>query len=294
MQKRNVLGRGLDALLDSISTEEPVATEGSSSINEIELSKITPNPHQPRREFDAAALEELSASIKQLGIIQPITLQQIDADHYQIIVGERRYRASVMAGLSTIPAYVRTVDDENIMTIALVENIQREDLNAIEIALAYQKILDQTQLTQEALSEQIGKKRTTITNYIRLLKLPAEIQLGLKNKQISMGHARALIPVEDPALQLEIFNQIIKHDLSVRKVEEVVREASEQKQPATADMPATAFEKEDLTILAEHLSNFFNSKVKLKCNDKGKGCITIPFSSEEDLERIMGVLDTLK
>ena len=195
-KKRNALGRGLDALLSM----DEVKTEGSSSINEIELSKISVNPNQPRREFDETALQELADSIKEIGIIQPITLRKIDDDSYQIIAGERRYRASLKAGLQTIPAYIRTADDENVMEMALIENIQREDLNAVEIALAYQHLLEQYALTQERLSERVGKKRTTIANYLRLLKLPAPIQMALQNKQIDMGHARALITLGDPKL----------------------------------------------------------------------------------------------
>lgn len=188
-QRRNALGRGLDALLSM----EEVKTEGSSSINEIELSKISVNPNQPRREFDETALEELADSIREIGIIQPITLRKVSDDEYQIIAGERRYRASQKAGLDTIPAYIRTADDENVMEMALIENIQREDLNSVEIALAYQHLIEQYDLTQERLSERVGKKRTTIANYLRLLKLPAPIQMALQNKQIDMGHARALI-----------------------------------------------------------------------------------------------------
>ena len=203
-QKRNALGRGLDALLSM----DDVKTEGSSSINEIELAKITVNPNQPRREFDQTALQELADSIAEIGIIQPITLRKLSDDEYQIIAGERRYRASQKAGLTTIPAYIRTADDENMMEMALIENIQREDLNAVEIALAYQHLLDQYELTQERLSERIGKNRTTIANYLRLLKLPAPIQMALQNKQIDMGHARALISLGDPKLQVKIFEEI--------------------------------------------------------------------------------------
>ena len=195
-QRRNALGRGLDALLSM----EEVKTEGSSSINEIELSKISVNPNQPRREFDETALEELADSIREIGIIQPITLRKVSDDEYQIIAGERRYRASQKAGLDTIPAYIRTADDENVMEMALIENIQREDLNSVEIALAYQHLIEQYDLTQERLSERVGKKRTTIANYLRLLKLPAPIQMALQNKQIDMGHARALITLGDPKL----------------------------------------------------------------------------------------------
>ena len=203
-QKRNALGRGLDALLSM----DDVKTEGSSSINEIELAKITVNPNQPRREFDQTALQELADSIAEIGIIQPITLRKLSDDEYQIIAGERRYRASQKAGLTTIPAYIRTADDENMMEMALIENIQREDLNAVEIALAYQHLLDQYELTQERLSERIGKNRTTIANYLRRLKLPAHIQMALQNKQIDMGHARALISLGDPKLQVKILEEI--------------------------------------------------------------------------------------
>ena len=220
--KRNALGRGLDALI----TMDDVKTSGSSSINEIELSKIKPNPDQPRREFDADGLAELATSIRELGIIQPISLRQVDDGTYQIIAGERRYRASLMAGLTSVPAYVRTAEDETMMEMALIENIQREDLNSIEIALTFQKLIEQYELTQERLSERIGKKRATIANYLRLLKLPAEIQMGLKNKHIDMGHARALLSIDDPAMQLRIYELIQENGYSVRKVEELVKEYS--------------------------------------------------------------------
>ena len=219
VQKRNALGRGLDALLSM----DEVQTEGSSSINEIELSKIAVNPNQPRREFDQTALQELADSIAEIGIIQPITLRKLSDDEYQIIAGERRFRASQMAGLTSIPAYIRTADDENVMEMALIENIQREDLNSVEIALAYQHLLEQYGLTQERLSERIGKKRTTIANYLRLLKLPAPVQMGLQNKQIDMGHARALVTLGDPKLQVKIFEEILEQGYSVRKVEEIVK-----------------------------------------------------------------------
>ena len=222
VQKKFALGRGLDAL---ISTEE-VKTAGSSSINEIELSKISVNPNQPRREFDPVALQELADSIAEIGIIQPITLRQLSEDSYQIIAGERRYRASIQAGLKSIPAYIRTADDENVMEMALIENIQREDLNSLEIALAYQHLLEQYALTQERLSERVGKKRTTIANYLRLLKLPAQIQVALKNREIDMGHARALLSLDDPKTQIRIFNEIQSQGYSVRKVEEIVKALS--------------------------------------------------------------------
>ena len=216
VQKKFALGRGLDAL---ISNEE-VKTSGSSSINEIELDKISVHPNHPRREIEPNALQELADSLAEIGIIQPITLRKLNEDSYQIIAGERRYRASILAGLKTIPAYIRTADDENVMEMALIENIQREDLNSLEIALAYQHLIEQYELTQERLSERIGKKRTTIANYLRLLKLPAPIQVALKNKEIDMGHARALLTLEDPKNQIRIFNETVAQGYSVRKVEE--------------------------------------------------------------------------
>ena len=292
-QKRNALGRGLDALLSM----DDVKTEGSSSINEIELAKITVNPNQPRREFDETALQELADSIAEIGIIQPITLRKLSDDEYQIIAGERRYRASQRAGLKTIPAYIRTADDENMMEMALIENIQREDLNAVEIALAYQHLLDQYELTQERLSERIGKKRTTIANYLRLLKLPAPIQMALQNKQLDMGHARALISLGDPKLQVKILEEIQEHGYSVRKVEEIVKSLSEGeavKSGTRKITPKRGKLPEEFNLLKQQLSGFFNTKVQLTCSEKGKGKISIPFGNEEELERIMEIFDTLK
>ena len=274
-QRRNALGRGLDALL---SLDE-VQTEGSSSINEIELDKISVNPNQPRRDFDPAALQELADSIAEIGIIQPITLRQTDDDAYQIIAGERRFRASQLAGLKTIPAYIRTADDE--------------DLNSVEIALAYQHLIDQYGLTQERLSERVGKKRTTIANYLRLLKLPAPIQIGLQNKQIDMGHARALLTLDDPKLQVKI----LQHNYSVRKVEEIVKSLSEGEAIRSGGRkiaPRGAKLPEEFNVLKQQLSGFFNAKVQLTCSEKGKGKISIPFNNEEELERIIGIFDTLK
>lgn len=292
-QRRNALGRGLDALLSM----DEVKTEGSSSINEIELSKISVNPNQPRREFDEIALQELADSIIEIGIIQPITLRKLSDDEYQIIAGERRYRASLNAGLTTIPAYIRTADDENVMEMALIENIQREDLNSVEIALAYQHLIEQYNLTQERLSERVGKKRTTIANYLRLLKLPAPIQMALQNKQIDMGHARALITLSDPKLQVQLFEEIQEHGYSVRKVEELVKSLSEGetiKSGTRKITPKKSKLPEEFNLLKQHLSGFFNTKVQMTCSEKGKGKISIPFSNEEDLERIMEIFDTLK
>lgn len=293
--KRQVLGRGLDALI----AMDDLKTSGSSSINEIELSKIQPNPDQPRSIFEEEALEELAASIRSMGVIQPITLKEIGDEQYLIISGERRYRAALMAGLEQIPAYIKTAADEHIVEMALIENIQREDLNSIEIALAYHKLIENYGLTQEQLSERVGKKRTTIANYLRLLKLPAEIQMGLKNKKIDMGHARALLPVEDPEVQLAFYEQIVEQGLSVRNVEELVRQVAQGEPVALlTEKPVKPERKasysKEFAMLRDHLSRFFNTKVQLSCNEKGKGRITIPFSSEEELEKLIGLLDTLK
>ena len=287
--KRSPLGRGLDALI----TMDDLKTGGSSSISEIELSKIQPNPEQPRTVFEEEALEELATSIRSLGVIQPITLREISPEKYMIISGERRYRASLKAGLERIPAYIKTANDENVVEMALIENIQREDLNSIEIALAYQKLIDLYGLTQERLSERVGKKRATIANYLRLLKLPAEIQMGLKDKKIDMGHARALLPMENPKEQLKLYERILKEGLSVRSVEESVRGAStvEDKKERKAKK---ALLPEEYNLLKDHLSSFFKTKVQLTYNDKGKGKITIPFGSEEQLEELVGLLDKLK
>ncbi len=289
--KRSALGRGLDALI----TMEDLKTGGSSSISEISLSKIQPNPDQPRSMFEEEALEELATSIRSLGVIQPITLKEIGPDRYMIISGERRYRASLKAGLEEIPAYIKTAADEHVVEMALIENIQREDLNAIEIALAYQKLIDNYELTQEKLSERVGKKRTTIANYLRLLKLPAEIQVGLKDKKIDMGHARALISVQDPEIQLALYEQILQDGLSVRQVEELVRNAAEAAVPEAKDeQPKKKLLPEEYNLLKDHLSRFFNTRVNLSCNEKGKGKITIPFASEDELENLIMLLDKLK
>jgi ParB family chromosome partitioning protein len=274
---------------------EDLKTGGSSSISEISLSKIQPNPDQPRSMFEEEALEELATSIRSLGVIQPITLKEIGPDRYMIISGERRYRASLKAGLEEIPAYIKTAADEHVVEMALIENIQREDLNAIEIALAYQKLIDNYELTQEKLSERVGKKRTTIANYLRLLKLPAEIQVGLKDKKIDMGHARALISVQDPEIQLALYEQILQDGLSVRQVEELVRNAAEAVVPDAKDeQPKKKLLPEEYNLLKDHLSRFFNTRVNLSCNEKGKGKITIPFASEDELEKLIMLLDKLK
>lgn len=289
-QKRNTLGRGLDALLSM----DEIKTDGSSSINEIEISKISVNPNQPRREFNQEALEELASSIAEIGIIQPITLRELSTDKYQIIAGERRFRASQLAGLNTLPAYIRKASDENVLEMALIENIQREDLNAIEIALAYQHLIEEYNLTQDKLSERVGKKRATIANYVRLLKLPAPIQVALQRRKIDMGHARALLPLEDPKVQIQMLNEITKNHYSVRKVEELVKTINEGETVKSAKKKTNNKLPEEFNILKQHLSGFFNTKVQLTCNQKGKGKISIPFSSEDELERIIEIFDSLK
>src|SRR5690554_711109 len=292
MAKKNALGRGLDALI----TFNEGDTQGSSSISEVELHKIAPNPDQPRRSFDEEALQELAASIKSIGLVQPITLREIDEDSYEIIAGERRYRASLMAGLTSIPAYIKTADDDETMEMALIENIQREDLNSIEIALAYQNLINTLSLTQEQLSERVGKKRATVTNYLRLLKLPAEVQMGVKDKKIDMGHARALVTINDPVAQLALYNRILEEGLSVRSVETIVREYTEGKPVSgkpekgagkSSGKRSAGSRSDDFDALRQHLSNYFKTDVQFNCNKNGKGKITIPFSSAEELERII-------
>ena len=289
-KKYPALGRGLDAL---ISTKE-VQTDGSSTIKEIELSKILPNPNQPRRDFDEESLRELSDSIAEIGIVQPITLRKMDDGTFQIIAGERRWRASKQAGKQSIPAYIRTADDENVMEMALIENIQREDLNSLEIALAYQQLMDQYHLTQEKLSERIGKNRTTITNYLRLLRLPAQVQMALQKKEIDMGHARALLTLDNPALQIKVYKEIVRQGLSVRKVEEMVKNISENPDATPKGSAKKEILSKEYKMLKDSLSKFFHTKVQFTCSDKGKGKISIPFANEEELEHIIELFDRLK
>lgn len=290
MAKKNVLGRGLSALIDGADEYNEV----KASVNEIEISKIVANPYQPRTKFDEEALNELAASIKEMGIIQPITLRRIDRDLFQIIAGERRFRASKIAGLTTIPAYIRTANDEGMLEMALVENIQREDLDAIEIAVSYQRLIEECKLTQEDLSDRVGKKRSTVTNYLRLLKLPAKIQKGIVEKVITMGHARALVNIKDSDMQLMIYEEIQKNEYSVRRVEEIVRNYNEDNSSFQSEekitKPKFPTEYEDLN---NHLNKFFHSKIDFRIDESGKGKIVIPFKSAQDLERILGILDKL-
>jgi ParB family chromosome partitioning protein len=289
MARKNALGRGLGALIED--ADSPRFTV--SAINEIDLDQIELNPFQPRKNFDEESLQELASSIKEIGIIQPITVRELDGNKYQLITGERRYKAARIAGLISIPAYVRKADDQNMLEMSLVENIQRVDLDSIEVAISYQRLIEECNLTQEMVSERVGKKRSTITNYLRLLKLPAEIQLGIRDKVISMGHARAVINILDEEKQLEIYRDILKNDLSVRKVEEIVRKistaAETQSEPKQVEVTHKEYES-----LRTHLSEFFQTNVELKRNNKGNGRIVIPFKSDEDLERILTILDKLK
>lgn len=294
---RNVLGRGLDDIgrgLDAlIDTHSEVKTEGSSNLNEIDIAQIEPNPNQPRREFDTDALQELATSIRELGIIQPITLRKVDGQKYQIIAGERRWRASQIAGLTKIPAYIVTVEDQGVMEMALVENIQREDLNPIEIALAYQHLSEATGMTQERISARVGKSRTSITNYLRLLKLPAQIQIALKNKEIDMGHARALLAIDSPSTQLKLFKEIQRNGYSVRKVEELVQKLKNGESIQTVKKSDSQLSLE-YSILRDRLSDLFKVKVQMTCSPQGKGKISIPFANEEELEHVMNIIDKIK
>ncbi|MDO8951101.1 MAG: ParB/RepB/Spo0J family partition protein [Draconibacterium sp.] len=283
--KRNVLGRGLGALMDDADKMLPGA-----GINEIDLTKIEANPFQPRTKFDEETLKELAESIKEIGLIQPITLRKIADNKYQIIAGERRFRAAQMAGMESIPAYIRKAKDESMLEIALVENIQREDLDAIEIAMSYQRLLEELEFTQEELSSRVGKKRSTIANYLRLLKLPAVIQKGLVDKQISMGHARAIINIEDADVQTLIYGQIIKMGLSVRRVEEIVRNLNNAEAKETSTAEKHKFPKE-YQNLKKQLDKIFSSKIDISMNSHGRGKIVIPFKSGSDLERIVKIIE---
>lgn len=284
-------GRGLDALIDT----GDVRTQGSSNLIEVSIDQIAPNPNQPRREFDEEALQELAVSISEIGIIQPITLRQMPDGKYQIIAGERRWRASQIAGMSSIPAYIRTVEDEGVMEMALVENIQREDLNAIEIALAYEHLAEATGMTQEKIAARVGKSRTAITNYMRLLRLPAQVQIALKNKEIDMGHARALLAITSPSAQIKLFKEIQKNGYSVRKVESMVQMLKNGEDIKLAKKKITSQSQlpEEFNLLKDRLSDFFKAKVQMSLSPKGKGKISIQFANEEELERIMNALDSV-
>lgn len=290
-KQKFTLGRGLDALIST----EAVRTAGSSSIGEIEIGKIFANPNQPRRDFNEEALQELADSIKELGVIQPITLRKMEDETYQIIAGERRFRASQLAGKSTIPAYILKADDEDTMEMALIENIQREDLNPLEIALAYQQLIEQHNLSQEQLSKRVGKGRATIANSLRLLKLPAVIQVALKEKSIDMGHAKALLSLDSHSEQIRLFHEIEKNNYSVREIEEMVRHIKEGEQPQATAQKKAADKKQDAVYhqLKKQLTNFFQTPVQMTCSAKGSGKISIKFKNEKELERIISIFDRL-
>ena len=270
------------------SNSEPMVIERKrpAGIGTIPVEGISVNPFQPREDFDEEALEELAASIRLHGIIQPITVRQLSSTEYQLISGERRLQASKRAGLKEVPAYIRTADDQQMLEMALIENIQRENLNAIEVALSYQRLLTECNLKQEELGDRVGKKRSTVNNYLRLLKLPEEIQAGLRDGQISMGHARTLVTLENIDQQLDIFDKIVANDLSVRKVEELVRNIAREKEEA----PLKTVDPE-ISKLQTRLSSHFGTKIQISAGDDNKGQIKIPFSSTEELNRILDILD---
>ncbi|QEE48084.1 ParB/RepB/Spo0J family partition protein [Flavobacterium alkalisoli] len=294
--KKQALGRGLSALLkdpenDIKSVEDKNADKVVGNIIELEIDAIEINPFQPRTNFNEETLQELSTSIKELGVIQPITVRKLDYNKYQLISGERRLRASKMAGLETVPAYIRLANDNESLVMALVENIQRHDLDPIEIALSYQRLIDEIQLTQEQMSDRVGKKRSTIANYLRLLKLDPIIQTGIRDGFISMGHGRAIINIEDQDAQANIYQKIVSGNLSVRETEALVKAYQESLKPG-ADKNTTvkangfAVEEEQKKSITE----FFGAKVDVKVDAKGKGKITIPFHSEEDFNRIIKLI----
>jgi ParB family chromosome partitioning protein len=300
--KRNALGKGLSALLENANTDitsSKFENEGKvvGAVSSIEISSIEVNPFQPRTHFDEEALNELATSIKEHGIIQPITVRKLGYDKYQLISGERRFRASQIAGLTSIPAYIRIADDQTMLEMALVENIQREDLNAIEVAISYKRLIEECSLTQEQLSQKVSKQRSTISNYLRLLKLPVEIQLAIRNGDLSMGHARALINMDNEEKQLEIYLKIITEHLSVREVENMVRGSKEDNSNNTSVVSSSSDSStknslsfNDLKVM-EDLRAAFNTKVNILKGEKGKGKIVIPFKSESDLQRIIDLFD---
>lgn len=301
MSKKKALGRGLSALLSDTPDEEKLDVDVTSpvgshthataheNLNEISLDEIETNPFQPRQHFDQEALRELAESIKVHGIIQPITVRRLAPHQYQLISGERRFQASKLAGLKAVPAYVRTADDQQMLEMALIENIQRENLNPIEVALSYQRLISECNLKQEELGDRVGKNRSTVTNYLRLLKLPPDIQIALRDNRLSMGHARAIVSIENPDSQLYIFKKILEEDLSVRKVEELARQLmTENKEQPSKPVTSPAHNKE-ITQLQTNLSSHFGTKVNVKSDGK-KGEIRIPFLSVEDLNRILDIL----
>ena len=292
------LGRGLGALISDVNSIQQAAAKRPAeparplvSTSEIEISKIEPNPYQPRTEFNQEALEELAASIRLLGLIQPITLRPLANGRYQIISGERRFRASQLAGLERVPAYIRQTDDQGMLEMAIVENIQREDLDSIEVALSFQRLIEECNLTQEAMAERVGKKRTTVTNYLRLLKLPAEIQFAIRAKKISMGHAKALLSLESGKDQLKLANQIVEQDLSVRQIEQKIQKMGQKKEKREKeDAPAIELPDSHFRVI-EIVGKYFNNNITAKRDSKGAGEITIRFNSDAEVEEFLKVLE---
>jgi ParB family transcriptional regulator, chromosome partitioning protein len=291
MTKKNALGRGLGALIDGV--EKEILEKKVEPNMDISLDSIDGNPFQPRTHFDEQALEELAGSIRKLGIVQPLTVRETGNGRYQLIAGERRLRAARMAGLTHVPSYIRTADDQAMLELALVENIQREDLDAIEVAISFQRLIEECRLTQEQLSDRVGKQRSTIANYLRLLRLPAEIQLGIRNKHVMMGHARTLVNIENPKTQMDVYYRIVDGDLSVRQVEELVRMLQTEKIKDPAKRERKKKLNEDFVQLSEHLNRIFSTRVNFRINEQGKGKIVIPFENPEEMERILGVFDRL-
>ncbi len=291
MAQKNALGRGLGALIDGVEKE---ILEKKIEVNRnISIESIDSNPFQPRTSFDEQSLEELASSIKKLGIVQPLTVRETGDGRYQLIAGERRLRAARRAGLTHVPAFIRTADDQAMLELALVENIQREDLDAVEVAISFQRLIEECKLTQEELSERVGKQRSTVTNYLRLLKLPAEIQLGIKNKQLMMGHARTLVNIGDPKKQINIYYKIIDGELSVRQAEELVRQLQSENTRDPEKQERKQKLNQDFSRLSEHLGSIFAAKVNFRINEQGKGKIVIPFENPEEMERILGIFDRL-
>jgi len=291
MIQKKALGRGLGALIEGV--EKEVLEKKVEADMNIAVDAIDANPFQPRTHFDDQSLAELAESIKKLGIVQPLTVREIPDGRYQLIAGERRLRAARLAGLTHVPAFIRTADDQAMLELALVENIQREDLDAVEVAISFQRLIEECRLTQEELSDRVGKQRSTIANYLRLLKLPAEIQLGIRKKQLMMGHARALITVEDPKKQIGLYYRIIDGELSVRQAEELVRllQSEMVKDPVKVEKKKQL--NEDFRQLSDHLNRIFGTSVNFRINDQGKGKIVIPFDNPGEMERILGIFDQL-
>ena len=295
-EKKRALGKGLSALLKNpdtdITTNDSIAETKQivGAVSEIEIEQIEVNPFQPRTDFDQDALQELAISIKELGIIQPLTVRKLGYDKFQLISGERRFRASQIAGLKTVPVYVRITNDQEMLEMALVENIQREQLNPVEVALSYQRLIDECKLTQEKMSARVGKKRSTITNYLRLLKLPAEILAGLRDESISMGHARALVNVKNQETQINIFRDAVNNGFTVREIEQIVKDFGDSSYAKTTRNRSKTLPSFEHQKLANDLTNKLGKDVKLKVSKNGKGKIEIPFSSNDDLHNLISQL----